>query len=172
MPGVFMKGLPKTRQEARDSGSKAYFTGLLCKQGHIAKRWTATGNCSQCQRLRTDAWVNNNYERHKSYVNSEARRESTRKSFKKFYERNKAYFIAKDAKRRALQLLATTPWGQENVLSFYEKAKDLEAENPGIKYHVDHIVPLVGKNVCGLHNHFNLQILTEIENKRKGNVWD
>lgn len=167
-----MDDLPNTRQEARDSGSKAYFTGLLCKQGHIAKRWTATGNCSQCQRLRTDAWVSNNYERHKSYVDSEARRESTRRSFKKFYERNKAYFIAKDAKRRALQLLATTSWGQERIQEFYSKAKEMEALNPGIKYHVDHIVPLVGKNVCGLHNHFNLQILTEAENKAKANKWD
>lgn len=164
-----MEGLPKTRQEARDAGSKAYFTGLLCKQGHISKRWTATGNCGECQRLRTENWTINNPEKHLAYRRSEKRKQSTNASIRKHYQKNKAIYIAKDAKRRALKLLATTLWGQEGVKAFYTKAKELEAMNPGVKYHVDHIVPLVGKNVCGLHNQFNLQILTELENKRKGN---
>jgi hypothetical protein len=167
-----MYGLPKTRQEARDSGSKAYFTGLFCKQGHVAKRWTATGNCSECQRNHTKQWSEKNPEKVAAYFNSVKMIEKRREYGRKYYNLNKAVFIEKDAKRRAKELLATTGWGQENVRSFYKKAKELEAMNPGVKYHVDHIVPLVGKNVCGLHNHFNLQILTEIENKRKGNVWD
>lgn len=167
-----MYDLPKTRQEARDVGSKAYFTGLFCKQGHVAKRWTATGNCSECQRKRTDAWAKANPEKIKAFLNSPEQREKSRAYGKRHYHANKLIYIEKDAARRAKKLQATTSWGQERVLDFYQKAKELEAANPGVKYHVDHIVPLVGKNVCGLHNHFNLQILTETENKRKGNAWD
>jgi len=167
-----MDSLPKSREEARQTSSKAYFTGLLCKQGHIAKRWTATGNCSVCQRARTEAWTKNNPEKHLAYLNSEKRKASTNASVKRNYEKKKAYYIAKDAKRRAWKLQATTAWGQEGVEEFYKKAKELEIVNPFVKYHVDHIVPLVNKNVCGLHNKFNLQILTETENKRKGNAWN
>lgn len=166
-----MIDLPKSRQEAREIGSKAYFTGLLCKQGHIAKRWTATGNCSLCQRLRTDSWRTNNPEKDQAYRSSEKCKQSLRLSGKKHYQKNKTVYVVKDAKRRALKLLATTVWGQEGISDFYKKAKELEQQNPGVKYHVDHIVPLVGKNVCGLHNRFNLQILTELENKRKANKW-
>ena len=167
-----MYDLPKTRQKARDVGSKAYFTGLFCKQGHVAKRWTATGNCSECQRNHTQAWTKANPEKVKAFFDSPKQREKSRAYAKKYYEHNRILFIEKDAARRAKKLRATTAWGQERVLEFYKKAKELEVLNPGVKYHVDHIVPLVGKNVCGLHNHFNLQILTELENKRKGNAWD
>ena len=167
-----MLNLPKTRQEARDLGLKAYFTGLFCKQGHIQKRWVATGNCSECQKQRSKNWADKNPEKVKAYFQLPEMLEKRRFYGRTYYEKNKLFYIQKDADRRAKKLQAQTIWGQENVSKFYKKAKELELLNPGIKYHVDHVVPLVGKNVCGLHNQFNLQILTETENKRKGNVWN
>ena len=103
-----MLGLPKTRQEARDSGSKAYFTGLFCKQGHVTKRWTATGNCAECQKKRTKAWTDANPQRVSDYLNSPEMKEKKKQYAQEFYQRNKDYYIAKDAARRAAKMQAKT----------------------------------------------------------------
>ena len=44
-----------TRNEARQSGSKRYFTGIPCKRGHIAERTTGDAACVECSRLRSSA---------------------------------------------------------------------------------------------------------------------
>lgn len=81
---------------------------------------------------------------------------------------------ANKAKRRAHKIQATPKWLTKEqfkqILVFYTNAKQLEKDTK-IKYHVDHIVPLQGKNVCGLHVPWNLQLLTETENLQKSNKW-
>ena len=81
---------------------------------------------------------------------------------------------AKNAKRRAKKLKATPNWLTTKQLldikAFYTEAKRLEKET-GVKYHVDHIVPLQGLNVCGLHVPWNLQVITAKENNKKYNKY-
>jgi hypothetical protein len=76
------------------------------------------------------------------------------------------------ARRRAHKLNATPVWANSRYIKlFYSIAKD-ESQRTGVKIHVDHIVPLQSRIVCGLHCEQNLQLLFVGENSKKGNrVW-
>ena len=78
----------------------------------------------------------------------------------------------KDSRRHASKLKCTPPWLTEDQLkqieSYCSLAKELQwlSEEP---LEVDHIVPLQGENVSGLHVPWNLQILPKSLNCSKGN---
>jgi 5-methylcytosine-specific restriction endonuclease McrA len=85
------------------------------------------------------------------------------------YTDNKAAYIANACKREADKLRATPAWADYKLmLTFYERAEEM-TRTTGIEHHVDHIVPLRSRRVCGLHSHHNLQVLTAEQNLRKGN---
>ena len=72
-------------------------------------------------------------------------------------------------KNNKQKISATPKWSEKDRITvLYEKAKWLESLT-GLKYHVDHIIPLRGKNVSGLHVWENLQILEASINMSKGN---
>lgn len=72
--------------------------------------------------------------------------------------------------RREIMKYAKPEWrDNKKIKSIYEKCKKLNELAGFIKYHVDHIIPIKGREVCGLHWHENLQIMTAEENQRKQN---
>lgn len=74
--------------------------------------------------------------------------------------------------RRALKKTAQPPWVREmDLLHWYEEAQRLTKET-GTEHSVDHIVPLKHPLVCGLHVPWNLQVMTLLANKRKGNRFE
>lgn len=85
---------------------------------------------------------------------------------------NRDRYNALSAKRNAQKLNATPKWltkdQLEEINDFYIMAKMFQIYT-GLKYHVDHIIPLQGLDVCGLHVPWNLQILEASENISKGN---
>lgn len=76
------------------------------------------------------------------------------------------------AGRRHVQRERVPPWADTAAIrSVYAEAARRTKET-GIAHHVDHIIPLRGELVCGLHVPANLQILTAAENSRKQNKFE
>jgi len=76
--------------------------------------------------------------------------------------------LSYNALRRASKKQATLPGYLKEIEEIYWLARDLRTIT-GENYHVDHIVPLKGKEVCGLHVPWNLQVLPADINLAKGN---
>ena len=87
---------------------------------------------------------------------------------------NKAAVNATDAKRRSAKLDRTPKWTTEEDLEtikhIYIIANQF-SKSFGTEYQVDHIIPLQGELVSGLHVPSNLQIITAKENQIKGNKY-
>ena len=94
---------------------------------------------------------------------------------REYYSRNKDKWREIKARRRAAKLQATPPWVDSEYLWMISEVYSLaplREECTGVKWEVDHIVPLQGKYVCGLHVPWNLQVITQKENRMKGNKYE
>jgi hypothetical protein len=160
-----------------------YISDKPCKRGHTCMRVTSTGSCIECRRLN---------EQKRYYADLE----KTRKKVKVKYQRNKEklktkrrdVYAANPDKEREIAKYRSREWRKTNpghrnalkrkyvadkfkrtpawadlpaIVSFYEKCQK--------GFHVDHIYPLRGKFVSGLHVLENLQYLPAEENMRKNN---
>lgn len=112
-------------------------------------------------------WYAENKEKSKTYYL--ANKDKWRERYRKWSSENLDKEAARAARRRAGIYRATPPWADLSAIRAVYASAARMSEEHGIKYHVDHVVPLNGKNVCGLHVHWNLQILTASENCRKNN---
>jgi len=88
---------------------------------------------------------------------------------------NRPKRTAQAERRRSLEINATPKWlnaiEKAQIQEFYEISVAKEMQT-GIKHEVDHIIPLKNKIVAGLNVPWNLQILTQKENRSKGNKYE
>ena len=181
---------PKTRAEAKKTGNKYYFTGIPCVRGHIALRKTK-GACVECMK---EDWAVDNakraekpkseaakaagrryYERNKQLVKARAaaRPDEEKKTHKQRYKQaNPELYKALVSVRKRRHRSATPSWVTKEQKMAMRKLY-LEAQRltkiTGERYVVDHIVPLINPDVCGLHVPWNLRVMTQEENLKKSN---
>jgi len=103
------------------------------------------------------------------YAWTEQNKEKVSEIYKRYRQRNLAKDCAKVAKRNATKIQATPKWANQTRIQCYYSLAAMFNKNTEQKWHVDHIVPLRGKNVCGLHVDYNLRVIPAIENMKKGN---
>ncbi len=129
----------------------------------------------ELQRKREFYVANIDKEKARAAAWREANREYLREKDRKHAKVNPAYFVYKTQKRHAAKLKRTPPWLTEEHFSQIKTEYELAAwcsEVMGEKYNVDHIVPLRGKTVSGLHVPWNLQVIPAKDNFKKGNRYD
>lgn len=161
-------------------------TCKACASKHMKEKYVANADCI---RQKSARWRAENPQRNREALAKYHRRnrdrlneyrrqlrikniEKEREDDRRYVLNNLAKFCAKNARRRAAKGQATPAWlnaiQRAQVQEFYELALARKMQT-GIDQHVDHIVPLRGRGVRGLHVPWNLQILTESENCAKHN---
>jgi hypothetical protein len=113
---------------------------------------------------RVYAWIENNRSRH----NEKCAR---------WVKNNRGKVNARTARRYASKKQATPEWITKDADYSWmiNEAYDLalfRSKLTGKPWEVDHIVPLRGKNVCGLHAPWNLQVVLQQENRKKSNSFE
>lgn len=153
---------------------------------HIsASRSTGISNrCKPCASAYSVSWRKNNPERFAknfaNYAASEKRKESSAAWRKKNREamneymrewrKTNSYSAFTRGKLRANR--AIPPWADlQKISEIYEDARQRKAVT-NEDWHVDHIVPLNGKNVCGLHVDYNMRVIPASDNRAKKNHFE
>ena len=96
-------------------------------------------------------------------------KEKARLTCREWKKANPAKHTALQMKRKAAKLQRTPAWANLIAIEeFYHRAA-LRSQLERVPYQVDHIVPLQGEFVSGLHVENNLQVITAAENAAKGN---
>lgn len=182
-----------SRAEAQSQGLNRYFTGKPCKRGHLSERKSSNSRCLLCHnedqrreyhsdpsnRDRSRNWRRAN--REQCSRQEKRSRQANPEHYAEYYrnwreenpelcleyrsrwrEENPEKCRAYAAKYRAAKLQAIPPWADlEAIAEIYAKCPE--------GHHVDHIHPLQGKFISGLHVENNLQYLTAEENLSKSN---
>jgi len=91
---------------------------------------------------------------------------------REWFANNKDKRASYQAKRKATILQRTPKWDPDVhlIVAKYQLAAML-TQASGIPHHVDHIIPLQGKNVSGLHTFSNLRVIPGEENVKKSNKY-
>lgn len=101
--------------------------------------------------------------------NDSDKKQRYREISKSHYRANKHMYYEKYVRRKRAIVKATPPWANINAIREIYKESISKSLELGVRYVVDHFIPLNSKLVCGLHVENNLRIILELDNLQKAN---
>jgi hypothetical protein len=145
------------------------FSGKPCKRGHDGTRWKSNGDCVECGYARRRAHPEYDRTADAKRRGTEKRRAQKRaaENARRKLPHAQAARAAERMKRIADQRQRTPAWADhEKIRAFYRLAAAFSKLY--VPHHVDHIVPLNGEHVSGIHVEHNLRVIPASDNLRKG----
>jgi hypothetical protein len=162
----------KKNQEQSRHANRAHYANNRTSENNRSKAW------KQKNRIRANELKRVSWHKHA---------ETNQQKLRVRYAQNREYYLAQASlwqkqnptkvsartMRRVLAKIQRTPaWLTPDDHWMLEQAYELSAIRTkmfGFQWHVDHIIPLRGKTVSGLHVPWNIQVIPAVENQRKSN---
>lgn len=140
-----------------------------------AQRKPLTEAQKEAARERSKKWLVENRDRAKKYRDAYCKKnaDSARSRTRKWVKDNPGRARAMKVEKKARKLHATPKWANRFFIAeIYDLARRRnECGSGGVAWHVDHIVPLRSKLVCGLHVEHNLRVIPAAVNMQKKNSY-
>lgn len=153
------------KKAAEKRAARVPLTEKICPKCEVVKpinQFKGEKKCAHCKQCRLE------YKRSWKRANKEKLNVVRRE----YLARNKEKINAYNAEKKVLRRKMAVPvWAdRQKIAGFYKDAVE-RSKLTGIRYEVDHIIPLTNKIVCGLHVETNLRVITRSENARKRNLF-
>lgn len=141
---------------------------------HRVSKYGFNSICKICKAKQDSEYAKKNKEKvnEKKKKWAIANKEKIKLAKAKWQQNNKSFGAKTTAKYRYNKHNATVLWADFSAIEIEYELAAWCTKVTGEKYHVDHIIPIQGKNVCGLHVHNNLRVVLASENISKSNKFD
>tara|TARA_B100000408_G_scaffold137321_1_gene128688 strand:+ start:4877 stop:5551 length:675 start_codon:yes stop_codon:yes gene_type:complete len=161
-----------SREDAKNLGMKYYFTGIMCKHGHISERNVKYTSCRQCAIEKAKAWANENPEKAKARTNDwyqenrervreykrvryQDKKEDQNKYYRELYANSESFKVSEICRallKRHVRDIGYTKSNKTNRILGYTavqlKERIESCMQPGMswanygEWHIDHINPV------------------------------
>jgi hypothetical protein len=167
-----------SRKDAQAQGLSHYYTGVACTHSHIALRRVSDRVCTECDRvakIKRRSTVANEQVKISRRASYQKHKETALLAKKLYRSTNKGKINALCAARKKVVKQRTPQWltsfDRLKIRCMYQLAAMYTRENCE-SWHVDHIIPLQGNTVSGLHVSNNLRVIRGVDNIKKKNKYE